>query len=103
MCGFFDDLEIDPEMIEELRKDRATLIKEELDLLKIVSEENMKRYKSLMEDAKKSSSQYRKEAENCNIGVRTCEQARERAQQKLVEERKLTALWQKRAEMLVTP
>ncbi|TYK10217.1 DUF1068 domain-containing protein [Cucumis melo var. makuwa] len=97
------DIEIDPEMIEELRKDRATLIREELDLLKIVSEENIEHYKSLTVDAKKSSSQYKKEVENCNIGVRTCEEARERAQEELVEECKLTALWQKRAEMLAKP
>ncbi|KGN66106.1 hypothetical protein Csa_007705 [Cucumis sativus] len=90
-------------MIKELRKDRATLIMEELDLLNIVNKENMKRYKSLIVNAKKPSSQYKKEAENCTNRVRTCEEARERAQEKLVEECKLTALWQKRAEMLAKP
>lgn len=97
---FADNAEIDPEMIEELSKNRSTLIREEIDLMKIVSDENMKRHKSLMKNAEKSSFQYKKEAENCNIGVRTCEQARERAEEEIVKERKLTALWQKRAERL---
>ena len=53
----------------------------------------MQRHESLVEDAKKWLSQYKKEAQNCNIGVRSCEGTREIAQEELVNELKLTTLW----------
>jgi hypothetical protein len=40
------------------------------------------------------TSQYQKEAEKCNFGMDTCEAARERAEEVLQEQRKLSATWE---------
>lgn len=90
----------DSEWSEELEKDAITLLSEELSLQKNVSEDSLKRTKALITDAKKSSSHYQKEAEKCNTGMETCEEARENAVAALTEERKLSALWEERAREL---
>ncbi|CAI0550838.1 unnamed protein product [Linum tenue] len=48
-------------------------------------------------EAKKITSQYQKEADKCNSGMETCEEAREKAEASLVAQKKLTALWETRA------
>ncbi|MCI96033.1 hypothetical protein A2U01_0117332, partial [Trifolium medium] len=48
-------------------------------------------------EAKKIASQYQKEADKCNSGMETCEQAREKAELALVAQKKVTALWELRA------
>ncbi|WOH14398.1 hypothetical protein DCAR_0933917 [Daucus carota subsp. sativus] len=87
----------DPEMNAEMTKDIITLLTEEISLHKSVSEDNLAHTKALIMDARKSSSQYQKEAEKCNTGMETCEEAREKAGAALSEERKLSALWENRA------
>ncbi|XP_059648560.1 uncharacterized protein LOC132294653 [Cornus florida] len=87
----------DPEMSEEMEKDIITLLSEELSLQKNVSNDNLEHTKVLIKDARQTSSHYQKEAEKCNTGVETCEEAREKAEAALIEERKQTEEWKKRA------
>ncbi|KAA8536902.1 hypothetical protein F0562_029380 [Nyssa sinensis] len=87
----------DPDINQELEKDIITLKSEELSLLTNVTNDNLERTRASIMDTKRTSSQYQKEAEKCNVGVVTCEEAREKAQAALVEERKLSILWEERA------
>lgn len=48
-------------------------------------------------EAKKVTSQYQKEADKCNSGMETCEEAREKAEAALVSQKKMTAIWEQRA------
>ncbi|PPS02943.1 hypothetical protein GOBAR_AA17716 [Gossypium barbadense] len=48
-------------------------------------------------DAKKLASQYQKEADKCNSGMETCEEVREKAEEALSVQMKLTAMWEIRA------
>ena len=48
-------------------------------------------------EAKKLASQYQKEADKCNSGMETCEEVREKAEEALSAQMKLTALWEIRA------
>ncbi|KAK1401580.1 Mast/stem cell growth factor receptor Kit like [Heracleum sosnowskyi] len=86
-----------PEMNQEMTKDIITLLTEEISLHKSVSGDNLAHTKELVMDARKTSLQYQKEAEKCNTGMETCEEAREKAEASLSEESKLSALWEKRA------
>ncbi|KAK5771013.1 hypothetical protein PVK06_047182 [Gossypium arboreum] len=47
--------------------------------------------------AKKLASQYQKEADKCNSGMETCEEVREKAEEALSAQMKLTAMWVIRA------
>ncbi|KAM7472761.1 hypothetical protein LguiA_010944 [Lonicera macranthoides] len=85
----------DPEMSDEMKKDIVTLLSEEINLQRNVSNDSLDRTKALIIDAKKTSSHYQKEAEKCNAGMETCEEAREKAEAAVSEERKLSALWEK--------
>ncbi|PSS24908.1 Telomere-binding protein like [Actinidia chinensis var. chinensis] len=87
----------DPDINEEMEKDRISLLSEELRLQKNVTDDSLKRTNALIMDAKKTSSHYQREAEKCNAGMETCEEARERSVAALTEERKLSALWESRA------
>lgn len=86
-----------PETNKEVGNDAISLLAEELSLQKNVADENLKHKKAMIIAAKKTSSHYQKEAEKCNSGMETCEEAREKAEAGLIEERKLSALWEKRA------
>ncbi|OIT19626.1 uncharacterized protein LOC107832749 [Nicotiana tabacum] len=87
----------DPQMNEEMKKDIATLLSEEINLQKNVTNDVLDRTKALIMSAKRASSHYQKESEKCNIGIDTCEGGREKAEAALIEERKLSALWEARA------
>ncbi|GMI86741.1 hypothetical protein like AT2G32580 [Hibiscus trionum] len=91
-CG-----ENDPDLNEELEKDTVALLSEEIALQKIVNDDTKERKLAVTMDAKRASLHYQKEAEKCNAGVETCEEARKRAEAQLREELKLTALWERRA------
>ncbi|CAL0302277.1 unnamed protein product [Lupinus luteus] len=86
----------DPVKNEEVKKDLLTMLSEELNLQKIVANETLEHTKRLIMDTRKTSSQYQKEAEKCNVGVETCEEARERVEAELIEELRLSALWENR-------
>ncbi|XP_031261605.1 uncharacterized protein LOC116119817 [Pistacia vera] len=94
-CGLHD-----PELKEEMEKDNADLLAEELHLHEIVANETLEHTRTLMKVAMRTSSQFQREAERCNARMETCEGARERAERLLTEERKLSDLWEKRARQL---
>lgn len=73
------------------------LVAEELHLQKNVTDDRLERTKELTMEVRKASSQYRQEVEKCNIGIETCEEARARAEAAIVDELKLSALWEERA------
>lgn len=85
-----------PKMNEEM-KDIINLLTEEINLQKSINDDSLAHTKALIMDAKKTSSHYQNEAEKCNTGMETCEEAREKAVAALSEERKLSALWETRA------
>lgn len=90
----------DPDVHEEMEKDIVALLSEEIDLQKRVDNDSSEHTRALIMDARRASSHYQKEAEKCNAQTETCEEARERAEAELVEEYKLSALWEKRAREL---
>ncbi|KAK5785949.1 hypothetical protein PVK06_040571 [Gossypium arboreum] len=49
------------------------------------------------QQAKKLASQYQKEADKCNLGMETCKEVREKAEEALSAQMKLTAMWEIRA------
>ncbi|KAI4372253.1 hypothetical protein MLD38_010507 [Melastoma candidum] len=87
----------DPDAREEMQKDLNALLKEQLELTKIIAEESLRRNEAIVKDMKNSAGLYRKEADKCRVGVMTCEEARENAEAKFVLEKKRTAEWERRA------
>lgn len=59
--------------------------------------ENQRKADMALLEAKKLTSQYMKEADKCNSGMETCEEAREKAELLLLEQKKQTAIWETRA------
>ncbi|WCJ43230.1 hypothetical protein M5689_023986 [Euphorbia peplus] len=90
----------DPEISREMEKDIVALLSEEIALHRRVANESLEHTKALVTDARRSSMHYQKEAEKCNSQTETCEEARERAEAELVDEFKLSELWEKRAREL---
>lgn len=90
----------DPELKEEIEKDNEDLVAEELHLHETVASETLEHTRALIKVAMTTSSQFQREAERCNARMETCEEARERAERLLAEERKLSDLWEKRAQDL---
>ncbi|KAF3454414.1 hypothetical protein FNV43_RR04861 [Rhamnella rubrinervis] len=95
--SFADCGKNDSELNKEMEKGLVGLYMEELELMKTVANETLEHTKELVMDARRSSSQYQNEAEKCNAGVEACEEARERAEAQLRQERKLSLLWENRA------
>lgn len=87
----------DPEVSGDTEKNFAELLSEELKLRENQAVENQRRADMALLEAKKIASQYQKEADKCNSGMETCEEAREKAELTLVAQKKLTALWELRA------
>lgn len=87
----------DPEMNEEMKKDRITLLSEEIELHKSVTRTFLDGIQQSITDVKQTSSKFQKEAQKCNTGVQVCEDAREKAEADLAKEIKLSALWEQRA------
>ncbi|KAK3200355.1 hypothetical protein Dsin_023770 [Dipteronia sinensis] len=95
--SFTDCGKNDPDLNEEMEKDIVSLLSEEITLQKMVANDSLEHTNELIMSARKSSSQYQREAEKCNTGIETCEAARERAEEELVVECRLAELWEKRA------
>ncbi|CAN6827108.1 unnamed protein product [Brassica oleracea var. botrytis] len=87
----------DPELKQEMEKQFVDLLTEELKLQEAVADEHTRHMNVTLAEAKRVASQYQKEAEKCNAATEICESARERAEALLIKERKITALWEKRA------
>ncbi|KAK8569028.1 hypothetical protein V6N13_106899 [Hibiscus sabdariffa] len=87
----------DPEVNEDTEKHFAELLTEELKLREAEALESQQRADMALLEAKKLTSQYQKEADKCNSGMETCEEAREKAEEALSAQMKLTAMWEIRA------
>ncbi|CAI9090107.1 OLC1v1024798C1 [Oldenlandia corymbosa var. corymbosa] len=94
---FADCAKHDPDVSEETEKNFIELLSEELKLREAEALENQQRADIQLLEAKKMTSSYQKEADKCNSGMETCELAREKAEEALVSQKKLTAMWEMRA------
>ncbi|KAJ7981270.1 Protein of unknown function (DUF1068) [Quillaja saponaria] len=95
--SFGDCAKHDSEASEDTESNFAELLTEELKLRESEALENQRRADMALLEAKKVTSQYQKEADKCNSGMETCEEAREKAEASLVAQKKLTAMWEQRA------
>ncbi|TQD86221.1 hypothetical protein C1H46_028238 [Malus baccata] len=73
---------------------------EEVSLQQAVANITLQRADVALMGARRVSSLFQKEAEKCNVGVETCEEARERAEAELAEELRLSDAWERRAREL---
>ncbi|XP_057460286.1 uncharacterized protein LOC130750832 [Actinidia eriantha] len=96
-ASFADCAKHDPEVTEDTEKNFAELLSEELNLQEAEALESHQRADMALLEAKKITSQYQKEADKCNSGMETCEEAREKAEAALLEQKRLTAMWELRA------
>ena len=87
----------DPDVSEDTQKNFAELLSEELKLRETEALENQQRADMALLEAKKMTSQYQKEADKCNSGMETCEEAREKAEAALLAQKRVTAMWEQRA------
>ncbi|XP_028755227.1 uncharacterized protein LOC114714640 [Neltuma alba] len=95
--SIIDCMRQDPEVSEEMQKGFLDLLSEEVKLKEAEALEKHQRADMALLEAKKVASQYQKEADKCNSGMETCEEAREKAEEALEDQRKITALWELRA------
>ncbi|XP_027089544.2 uncharacterized protein [Coffea arabica] len=94
---FTDCMKHDPEMSEETEKSYVDSLSDELKQREAVALENQYRADMALLEAKKVTSQYQKEAEKCNSGMETCEEAREKAEAALEVQKELSEMWEMRA------
>uniref|UniRef100_A0A803MBZ5 Uncharacterized protein n=1 Tax=Chenopodium quinoa TaxID=63459 RepID=A0A803MBZ5_CHEQI len=87
----------DPELQQEMEKQYAELLMEELKLQEVVAQEHIRHMNATYREARRVASQYQREAEKCTIAIETCEEARENAEALILREMKLALLWQQRA------
>lgn len=87
----------DPEVSEDTEKNFADLLAEELKIREAEALENQRRADMALLEAKKVTSQYLKEADKCNSGMETCEEAREKSEAALAAQKRLTVMWEVRA------
>lgn len=87
----------DPEVSEDTEKNFAELLAEELKIREAEALENQRRADMALLEAKKVTSQYLKEADKCNSGMETCEEAREKSEAALAAQKRLTVMWEVRA------
>ncbi|WVZ19194.1 hypothetical protein V8G54_006516 [Vigna mungo] len=90
----------DPDLKEEMEKQFVDLLSEELKLQESVTEANTRHMNITLAEARRVASQYQREADKCIAATETCEQARERAEAILIKERKITAVWERRARQM---
>ncbi|KAL1324961.1 hypothetical protein HN51_035063 [Arachis hypogaea] len=95
--SFGDCAKPDPEVSGDTEKNFGELLSEELKLRENQALEQQQHADMALLEAKKIASSYQKEADKCNSGMETCEEAREKAELTLVAQKKLTALWELRA------
>ncbi|KAL2931274.1 Autophagy protein 5 [Bienertia sinuspersici] len=92
-----DCMKHDPDVSDEMEKHFADLVADELKQKEGEALETHRRSDMALLEAKKVASQYQKEADKCNSGMETCEEARERAEEALDAQRKITMMWEQRA------
>ena len=87
------------EVKKDTEKHLAELVADELKQKESEALETQQRSEMALVEAKKIASQYQKEADKCNSGMETCEEARERAEEALDAQRKITFMWEQRARL----
>lgn len=92
-----DCMRQEPGVSKEVEKNFTDLLSEEVKQKEAEAEEKQRIADVKLLEAKKIASQYQKEADKCNSGMETCEEARERAEAALENQMKETALWELRA------
>ncbi|XP_057537539.1 uncharacterized protein LOC130815175 [Amaranthus tricolor] len=97
--SFTDCMKHDPEVSKDTEKHLAELVADELKQKESEALETQQRSEMALVEAKKIASQYQKEADKCNSGMETCEEARERAEEALDAQRKITFMWEQRARL----
>lgn len=85
------------EVSEEMDKSFTDVLAEELKLREEEATTAQRKADVTLLEAKKLSSQYQKEADKCSSGMNTCEEAREKAEAALTQQKRLSALWELRA------
>ncbi|GAB2274925.1 hypothetical protein Dimus_009694 [Dionaea muscipula] len=95
--SFAECVKHDPEVSEDTEKSNAELLSEELRFREAETAENQQRADRALLESKKITSSYQKEADKCNSGMETCEEAREKAEEAFVAQKKLTTMWELRA------
>lgn len=96
-ASFADCAKHDPEVSEDTEKNFAELLTEELKHREAEALESHRHADMQLLEAKKIASQYQKEADKCNSGMETCEEAREKAEEALAAQKRMTAMWELRA------
>lgn len=94
---YLDCAKHNPEGNADTEKNFAELLSEELKLRETEALENQRHADMALLEAKKIASQYQKEADKCNSGMETCEEARDKSEMALAAQKKITALWEQRA------
>ncbi|KAK7303338.1 hypothetical protein RJT34_14241 [Clitoria ternatea] len=92
-----DCMRLDPGVSEEVGKSFTDLLAKKVKQKEGEAEGKQRAADTILLEAKKMASQYQKEADKCNSGMDTCEEARERAEISLGNQIELTALWELRA------
>ncbi|KAL5990145.1 hypothetical protein ACLOJK_011042 [Asimina triloba] len=87
----------DADVNEDMERNFTDLLLEELKLSEAEAQENQRRADMQLLEAKKMASQYQKEADKCNSGMETCEEAREKAEAALQAQKRLSEMWERRA------
>lgn len=87
----------DPEVSREVEMNFTKLLTEELRTKEAEALENQQRADMGLLEAKKMVSQYQKEADKCNSGMGTCEEAREKAEALLQAQKEASSIWELRA------
>ncbi|XXG61718.1 hypothetical protein AAC387_Pa05g0257 [Persea americana] len=95
--SFADCGKRDTELSEEMENSFTDLLSEELKLREAEAVESQRRADMALLEAKKMASQYQKEADKCNSGMETCEEAREKAEAALQAQKRLSEMWEMRA------
>ncbi|CAH1450238.1 unnamed protein product [Lactuca virosa] len=95
--SFTDCAKHDPEVTGDTEKNFSELLSEELKLREAESLESQQHADMALLEAKKLTSQYQKEADKCNSGMETCEEAREKAELALLSQKQQTEMWELRA------
>ncbi|KAF5742144.1 hypothetical protein HS088_TW09G00186 [Tripterygium wilfordii] len=97
--SFTDCMKRDPEVSDEMERRSIHMLSEELRQKEAEAEKIQQRADRALLEAKKMTSQYQKEADKCNSGMETCEEARERAEEALAAQKNITAMWMIRAHL----
>ncbi|XP_058086015.1 uncharacterized protein LOC131233341 [Magnolia sinica] len=85
------------EVNEETERGLSDLLMEELKLKEAEALEKQQHVNMVVLEAKKAASQYQKEADKCNFGMESCEEAREKAEDALLDQKRQSTMWEMRA------